>query len=1519
MLPSILPSQPAVQDGEWHVAGWCRADAATWTVETTEEQVAEAQRLGKVTTPSELSDSDLHMRMLPTVSYGGAGGGAPDARARRRGRGGDNVERVAGKHQQSCNLSLAIPLRRMSFFSRRRHNPPQQQPPVAVAQTPSQALAQLHDSQRLQLQSQPPPQPPPQQLQQQQLPQQQQQQQPLQPPQQQQQQQQPQRQPPAYPWSVKRLTILPPLILPKPGVASPSSPSPSPFPRYGHSLPATATANGDLYIFGGLVRDSARNDLYLFSTRDNSATLLQTAGEIPSPRVGHASALVSNVLIVWGGDTKADAKTRSTDKEDDGLYLLNLVSKEWTRVTVHGAAPLGRYGHAVSMSGSKFFVFGGQADGVFFNDLWAFDLNSLRTKAVWELQEPSTPDRPAQRTGHICVAHDNHIIIFGGTDGQYHYNDTWSYDIATRTWTELQCIGFIPLAREGHAAALVDDVIYIFGGRGVDGKDLNDLAAFKISNQRWYMFQNMGPGPSGRSGHAMACNAAKVYVLGGESFSPSKGDDATMIHVLDSRHIKYPDSSKPPPGTQNPPRKSSISTPQGQPPASISGNFINGRSMSPEAEETRRAMSPAGGRLRTTNGNDMAPVNGKGKPVRPRREDEDLDEVLEVATSDSHSRERAMSPDQLQARAKSPTQNGLISRAVSPTNGTDQVQPNIVGVSVSNVILTGRSSPAVDRSRYPPDAFHSSGSPLVNGHARSPSRTGNGSVGNVAADLVKEIKSKDLEIESAKKQITWIKEALNKAVKMGYVYAQKEGSDIADTEDLTSNRSSEMVLKFKSYKAQIQSVMVEQAKQVSDRIADAERVKNSAAQECAYYRSKVAALEVNSVAETQKLDRDRITELERQVSSLMAEHRSQGRKVTDLNEALTLKTKLHENSELRASDAVKRAEVAEDSSNRALQRLNELQEQHNKLDAHFRTQSQDLLSQTSLLEQREADASHLRAQLAELLTTRDQHIRALDQTRQALEAASLRTGEVDAKYQRALEDVRRLETDVAELRGEIATRTAEADTSQARLLDVENSWAQSRQEADTLRAATTGSLGQLLDSHHELKADEDRAVRAHSEKLQALEGEVRSLRSMLREATQRVDESQSQLSEEQRLLRQQESEQAVLRHQIVGLRGQLSGALGDVATVRRELSDRESTLAIKSKEAVDAVMKLAVLRNYLAENGIAVEEDDLRSVSRATSSGAVSPEAFSELESKLAERTRMHEDAQRELAQVLRRKRDAEAQVNQLSGQLEQVRGGDADGRISGLEQKLDETERTYKSRLHQLEEDYQLAVHYVKGTERMMRRMKDELTRQKNLNSQIQVELDAARGKSSRGINGRATPEEGPQREQLVEAQRQARQVHEENQDLRLRLGALQKELDMLRDALVDSRKDADNRSNQVEDLRQEIERLQSSLEISRGGQEETTLEKLSSENATLRRENEQLSHKIGLLLDVENPSFGHRPLSDASVRPQSTSSSENALAFENLSNELEDWQRQLAGTMSNRHPLDSDPAIDKTRSPRS
>ena len=475
-------------------------------------------------------------------------------------------------------------------------------------------------------------------------------------------------------------------------------------------------------------------------------------------------------------------------------------------------------------------------------------------------------------------------------------------------------------------------------------------------------------------------------------------------------------------------------------------------------------------------------------------------------------------------------------------------------------------------------------------------------------------------------------------------------------------------------------------------------MKASAIQEAAYYRAKVAALEAVAPEELVRVERDRLVILERQLSSMLTERAEKDRKIGELSDSLALTTTLLEQAEARAVDASKRADLLEDSHEEKLREHADLQERHILLEAALREHADRLLSQSSQLEQKEAELANAQSQVEELSLSKEQHLRALDQARVALQSASTRAEEVDAKYKESRGRSAQLEGDLAEMKGELEAKTSEIETLRARLADVENSWAQSREEADAFRALTTGSLGELLDSHRDLKTDEERFVRGHAEKVAAMEMEVDQIRKMLKDATVRLDESGAELTTQRQLVREGETEQLSLRSQITGLRTQLSNALGEGGRLRKELIAKESELRDKTKESSDSELRLGMLRNYLAENGLAPDTDELNSKAGDSSS------RVSQLESKLAERSKLQERAERDLTAALNQKQQAELRAESLAEEVERLKAQGVSSRgLNGAtdaveyEQRLEETDRSYKERLRQLEDDYQLAVHYVK------------------------------------------------------------------------------------------------------------------------------------------------------------------------------------------------------------------------------
>jgi hypothetical protein len=75
-----------------------------------------------------------------------------------------------------------------------------------------------------------------------------------------------------------------------------------------------------MLIFGGLVHEHVRNDLWSMDVRDCTTMPVKTKGDSPMARVGHASVIADRIMLVWGGDTKV----QQTDAQDEGLYILDL-------------------------------------------------------------------------------------------------------------------------------------------------------------------------------------------------------------------------------------------------------------------------------------------------------------------------------------------------------------------------------------------------------------------------------------------------------------------------------------------------------------------------------------------------------------------------------------------------------------------------------------------------------------------------------------------------------------------------------------------------------------------------------------------------------------------------------------------------------------------------------------------------------------------------------------------------------------------------------------------------------------------------------------------------------------------------------------------------------------------------------------------------------------------------------------------------------------------------------------------
>jgi len=149
--------------------------------------------------------------------------------------------------------------------------------------------------------------------------------------------------------------------------------------------------------------------------------------------------------------------------------------------------------------------------------------------------------------------------------------------------------------------------------------------------------------------------------------------------------------------------------------------------------------------------------------------------------------------------------------------------------------------------------------------------------------------------------------------------------------------------------------------------------------------------------------------------------------------------------------------------------------------------------------------------------------------------------------------------------------------------------------------------------------------------------------------------------------------------------------------------------------------------------------------------------------------------------------------------------------------------------------------VHYVKGTEKMLRRMKDELAKSKTQNAQLQAQLEeASRASQDREANGVEADESSEERDRL------SREISELNSKLKDETAALESKL-------RDMQSHLDILSDERDELKSQVGHLQKQLTDSEKivADARSLSLRLENENMLLDQRVQEAEGKVSMLLD--------------------------------------------------------------------
>ncbi|KAI0497892.1 hypothetical protein KFK09_021130 [Dendrobium nobile] len=223
--------------------------------------------------------------------------------------------------------------------------------------------------------------------------------------------------------------------------------------------------------FGGVGHHARRNYTLLLDTKSGHLNQIDAIGS-PSPRVGHTSTAVENIIYVIGG--RGGPMQIFND-----VWALNTTEKRWTSLKCTGHIFHPRHRHATASVGSNIYVFGGLNNETIYSCMNVLNSKTLDWNNVNVLGES-----PCARHSHSMVAYGPLLLMFGGYDGQKVLGDLYSFDTRTSLWKKEKTTGRAPSPRFSHSMFIYKNFIGIIGGCPLT-QHSEELALLNLINNRW--------------------------------------------------------------------------------------------------------------------------------------------------------------------------------------------------------------------------------------------------------------------------------------------------------------------------------------------------------------------------------------------------------------------------------------------------------------------------------------------------------------------------------------------------------------------------------------------------------------------------------------------------------------------------------------------------------------------------------------------------------------------------------------------------------------------------------------------------------------------------------------------------------------------------------------------------------------------------------------------------------------------------------------------------------------------------